>query len=156
MPERNVPYDQIQIMWQIAEIYYEADANDKALALSKRLIDLNKQEIDFYNSLDPERKEAIKKDVSMRARVMDRLVSQAEEHFPDNAEVQEITKQNNELLSKEFLEELGVDPREREALRRKAGSAPRTAPAVKDTIKDTITSTAPSSDTQQQPARTKH
>jgi tetratricopeptide (TPR) repeat protein len=138
MPEKNVPYDQIQIMWQIAEIYYDAGADDKALALSKRLIDLNKQEIEFYNSLDAERRDAIKKDVSMRARVMDRLVAQAEEHFPGNDEVKQIAKENDEILNKDFMEELGMDPREREALRRKAGSSPKLAPAANDTIKETI------------------
>lgn len=134
MPERTVPYDQIQIMWQLAELYYEADANDKALALTKRLVDLCKQEITFYESLDKDRQEVIKRDVTMKARVMDRLVANAEVKFPNDADVKKMADDNNALLTEGLMKELGLDPREREMVRRSLQSEETTSQTPNDTL----------------------
>jgi hypothetical protein len=86
MPEYNVPYDQPQIMWQLIDMMYEAEFDEKALELSKRMIELNNQELDFYHSLDPEHQKLIEKDVTMRVQINDRLSTLAIENAPDNAE----------------------------------------------------------------------
>jgi tetratricopeptide (TPR) repeat protein len=128
MPEKTVPYDQPQIMWQLAEIYYDAGDSVKALNLSKRLIELGKEDLAFYNSLDLPNREKIQREFGMRVRVMDRLVAQAENHFPNDPEVKKLSEENNALISTELMEELGIDPRERQMVRTGASSARRPSP----------------------------
>lgn len=146
MPEHNVPYDQLQIMWQLSELYYDAGDNAAGLALSKRLIELAKQEIAYYQSLEDERRVVIGKDVMMKARIMDRMVAQAEARFPNDPDVKAMSDANNALLTNELMEELGVDPRERDAVRRslkmdleESGNLPTDTLAPKGTEQTTRT-----------------
>ncbi len=63
MPEKNVPYEQPQIMWHVAELYYDAGDSIKGFELSKRLIELNRQEVEYYNSLDPEKQGVLEREI---------------------------------------------------------------------------------------------
>ncbi len=111
MPEKNVPYEQPQIMWQVADMLYQAGDSTAALDLSKRLFDIAKQEVAFYNSLDPERQGAIERDVRTQVQIIDRLAIMASEFKPNDPSVLEM----NESVTK-FLEEFGV-PSYREMLK---------------------------------------
>jgi len=98
MPEKNVPFEQPQIMWQVADMMFEAGDKDGALALTKRLIDLNNQRLDYYESLDDERKVSVERDTKMRIQISDRLTLLAKEYFPEDAEVDALYNQVQEQL----------------------------------------------------------
>jgi tetratricopeptide (TPR) repeat protein len=92
MPEYNVPYEQPQIMWQLVDLMYQAEYDEKALELSKRMIDINNQEIDFYHSLDEKHRTLIEKDITMRVQINDRLSTMAVTNSPDNADFKAINE----------------------------------------------------------------
>jgi hypothetical protein len=92
MPEYNVPYEQPQIMWQLVDLMYQAEYDEKALELSKRMIDINNQEIDFYHSLDEKHRTLIEKDITMRVQINDRLSTMAVTNAPDNADFKAINE----------------------------------------------------------------
>lgn len=87
MPEKTVPYEQPQIMWQVADMLFEAGDTEKALELTKRLIQINDEKVAYYNSLDPARQSVLERDTRMRIQVSDRLALMAKDYFPDDAEV---------------------------------------------------------------------
>ncbi len=90
MPEKNVPYEQPQIMWQAADMLYQAGDTEKALDLTKRLVTLNDERVTYYESLDPERQAAIERDTRMRIQISDRLSLLAKDYFPNNPEVESL------------------------------------------------------------------
>jgi tetratricopeptide (TPR) repeat protein len=88
MPERTVPYEQPQIMWQMVDMLYQAGDSTKALDLTKRLVQLNDQELQYYHSIDPQRQQVITKDITMRVQINDRLILMAKEYKPEDPDVQ--------------------------------------------------------------------
>jgi tetratricopeptide (TPR) repeat protein len=90
MPEYNVPYEQPQIMWQVVNLLFDAGDKEAGLALTKRLIQLNNQSLDYYHSLDERHQVLIESDITMRVQINDRLAVIAKQNFPDDAEVQAI------------------------------------------------------------------
>ncbi len=88
MPEKTVPYEQPQIMWQLADMLYQAGDTERALELSKRLVQLNNEKVAYYESLDPERRTTLDREVRMRIQVSDRLSLLAKEYFPNNPEAE--------------------------------------------------------------------
>ncbi|HEY8404217.1 MAG TPA: DUF2723 domain-containing protein [Flavobacteriales bacterium] len=88
MPEKNVPYEQPQIMWQVADMLYQAGDSIKALELTKRLVELNDQHIRYFESLDPARRETLMRETRMRIQVNDRLTLLAKDYFPNDPEVE--------------------------------------------------------------------
>jgi tetratricopeptide (TPR) repeat protein len=90
MPEYNVPFEQPQLMWQLVDMMFEADYDEKALELSKRMIEINNQEIDFYHSLDEKHQKLIEKDITMRVQINDRLSTMAVTNAPENADFKAI------------------------------------------------------------------
>ena len=112
MPEYNVPYEQPQIMWQLVDLMYQAEFDEKALELSKRMIDINNQEIDFYHSLDEKHQKSLVKDITMRVQINDRLSTMALMNAPDNADfkaLDEVVRTQMEEFQlpayKEYLEQ---------------------------------------------------
>jgi hypothetical protein len=112
MPEYNVPYEQPQIMWQLVDLMYQAEYDEKALELSKRMIDINNQEIDFYHSLDEKHQKSLVKDITMRVQINDRLSTMALMNAPDNADfkaLDEVVRTQREEFQlpayKEYLEQ---------------------------------------------------
>ncbi|MFN9942428.1 MAG: hypothetical protein ACK56I_23455, partial [bacterium] len=112
MPEYNVPFEQPQIIWQLVDLMYQADYDEKALEISKRMVEINNQEIDFYYSLDEKHKKLIEKDITMRVQINDRLTTMALTNSPENAEFKTLDEsvktqlQEFQLPSyKEFLEQ---------------------------------------------------
>lgn len=124
MPEKNVPYDQPQIMWSISELYYEAGDSLKGFELARRMYELNQQEIDYYNSLDEARQGSMKREIDMRARLNAIMVGQAEEYFPENPDLKLMRQQVDDVLK-----ELEIDGDVTRPIK------PSTTPAVKDTTK---------------------
>ncbi|MEZ4799467.1 MAG: DUF2723 domain-containing protein [Flavobacteriales bacterium] len=98
MPEKNVPYDQPQIMWNISQLYYDAGAPEKGLELAKRMFEINQQEIDYFNSLDEGRQGAMARDIELRARLNSIMVGQAEEFFPDDADVKKMREESDQVM----------------------------------------------------------
>jgi len=92
MPENNVPYEQPQIMWTLIELLYDANDNETAWNLSKRMVELNNQSIDYYNSLEERFQESLTKETTMRVTINDRIVSLAKRKLPDNQEVAPIAE----------------------------------------------------------------
>jgi hypothetical protein len=137
MPEKNVPYDQTQIMWHLSELYYEAGDSVKALQLSKRLIDLSRQELSYYASLDPERQATLNKDMSLKARILDRLVAQAEIHFPNDPEVKKLSEENNAFFTEEVMSDFEINPMEREMVRKPQQASPSQTPPTQPAGRDT-------------------
>jgi hypothetical protein len=93
MPEYNVPYEQPQIMWQIIDMMYEAEDDENALKLSKRMIELNNQELAFYHSLDEKHQKLIEKEITMRVQINDRLTTLARKNAPENTEFQTLNEE---------------------------------------------------------------
>ncbi len=110
MPESTVPYDQPQIMWHLAELYYEAGDSLAALNLTRRLVELNYQEVEYYESLDPARQGIVERDVALRIQINDRLIQQAALAFPENEEVQK-WKEEIETMLGDFGMEAEEAPR---------------------------------------------
>jgi len=103
MPEKNVPYEQPQIMWQVADMLYQAGDSAKALELSLRLYDLSKQEINYYNNLDPVRQMEMERNIKTRVQIADRLALLARDYRPYDPSVMSMTEEVNG-----FLEEFKV------------------------------------------------
>jgi len=99
MPEQNVPYEQPQIMWQVADMLYQAGDSASALGLSKRLYDIAQQELIYYRSLDKDRQQIINRDVKMQIQIADRLAVMASEYLPNDPSVQEMQQTVGGLLS---------------------------------------------------------
>lgn len=93
MPEYNVPYEQPQIMWQVVNLLYDAGDKETGLQMTKRLIELNNQSLDYYHSLDPSRQVLIESDMTMRVQINDRLSVIAKQNHPDDPEIQAIVDQ---------------------------------------------------------------
>jgi hypothetical protein len=98
MPEKNVPYEQPQIMWQVADMLYQAGDSASALNLSKRMYDIAKQEVAYYNSLDKEHQGYIEREVKTQVQILDRLAVMAAEYQPNDPTVQEMDQLVNSLL----------------------------------------------------------
>lgn len=98
MPEKTVPYEQPQIMWQAADMLYEAGDITKAWELSKRLIDLNTQEVNYFESLDIERRAVLERNIKMRIQISDRLTLLGKEYLPGNSEVDTLYNQVQQQL----------------------------------------------------------
>jgi hypothetical protein len=99
MPEKNVPYEHPQIMWQVADMLYQAGDSATALDLSKRLYEIAKQEVAYYNSLDTERQAIISRDVRTQVQIADRLAIMAEEYLPNDPSVKEMNETVGGYLS---------------------------------------------------------
>lgn len=128
MPEKIVPYEQPQIMWQVADMLFEAGDKEGGLALTKRLIELNNDKLNYYESLDDERKTSLERDTKMRIQISDRLTLLAKEYFPNDPEVEALYNdvqqqlQNMEMPSYEsYLQQ----ERQMQELRRKQDSIAR-------------------------------
>ncbi|MFN9971050.1 MAG: hypothetical protein ACK58T_14280, partial [Phycisphaerae bacterium] len=102
--------DQPQIMWHLAELYYEAGDSLAALNLTRRLVELNYQEVEYYESLDPARQGIVERDVALRIQINDRLIQQAALAFPENEEVQK-WKEEIETMLGDFGMEAEEAPR---------------------------------------------
>jgi tetratricopeptide (TPR) repeat protein len=125
MPEYNVPYEQPQIMWQLVDLMYEADYDEKALELSKRMIEINNQEIDFYHSLDEKHQKLIEKDITMRVQINDRLSTLGVTNAPDNAEfkaMDEVIKTQLEEFQLPSYQEYLEQEKKMEEMKRKQDS----------------------------------
>jgi tetratricopeptide (TPR) repeat protein len=125
MPEYNVPYEQPQIMWQLVDLMYEADYDEKALELSKRMIEINNQEIDFYHSLDEKHQKLIEKDITMRVQINDRLSTLGVTNAPDNAEfkaIDEVVKTQLEEFQLPSYQEYLEQEKKMEEMKRKQDS----------------------------------
>ncbi|MFY7972601.1 MAG: protein O-mannosyl-transferase family [Flavobacteriales bacterium] len=125
MPEKTVPYDQPQIMWHMSELYYDAGDSVKAFNLSKRLIELNNQDIKYYESLDKERQGIMERDIMIRAQINDRLIAQGEKRFPNDPDIKKWSEENERIQKMLGLEDAPMNPQ----------SAPRSQPQMPDTIK---------------------
>jgi tetratricopeptide (TPR) repeat protein len=101
MPENNVPYEQPQIMWQVVNQLYDAGDKERGIALTKRLIELNNQSLEYYHSLDTRHQALIESDIVMRVQINDRLAAIAKQNSPDDPEIQaiadEVAKQREEF-----------------------------------------------------------
>ncbi len=115
MPEKNVPYEQPQIMWQVADLLYQAGDSTQALQLSKRLHQLNMQQVDYYDSLDEERQSDpnFTRDVQTALQISDRLQMMAKEFAPEDAEVQTMAE---DVTGR--MEAFGIEPYEMQLQRR--------------------------------------
>jgi len=128
MPEKNVPYEQPQIMWQVADMLFEAGDKERALALTKRLIELNDQRVDYYESLDKERKASIDRDTRMRIQISDRLTLLAKEYYPEDPEVNALydkTQQQLQTMEMPSYETYLEQEKQMQELRRKQDSISR-------------------------------
>jgi hypothetical protein len=107
MPEKNVPYDQPQIMWTLSELYYEAGDSVKGLSLAKRMYELNSQELNYFNSLegDGERQGMMTRDIEMRARLNSIMAGQAADYFPNDPDVIKMKEESDAILT-----EMGIQP----------------------------------------------
>jgi hypothetical protein len=136
MPEYNVPYEQPQIMWQIIDMMYEAEFDEKALELSKRMLELNNQEIAFYHSLDESHQKLIEKDISMRVQINDRLTTLALTNAPDNAEFktldEEVKTQLEEFQLPSYQEYLDQE-KKMEEMKKKQDSLVKANNAMRST-----------------------
>jgi tetratricopeptide (TPR) repeat protein len=125
MPEYNVPYEQPQIMWQLVDLMYQADYDEKALELSKRMIEINNQEIEFYHSLDEKHRTLIEKDITMRIQINDRLSTMAVVNAPDNADfkaIDEVVKTQLEEFQLPSYQEFLEQEKKMEEMKRKQDS----------------------------------
>ena len=131
MPEKTVPYEQPQIMWQTVDMLYQAGDSAKAFELTKRMVDLNNQEIDYYHSLDEKRQNIITRDITMRAQINDRLAVMAREYMPNDPYVSELTNTVNAQLEEFSLpsyEEYLKQEREMERMKRTQDSLNKAQP----------------------------
>lgn len=133
MPEKNVPYDQPQIMWTLSDLYYEAGDSIGGLNLAKRMYEINTQELNYYNSLndDPERQGVLSREIEMRVRLNAIMAGQAADYFPNDPEVQKMKEESEAVLS-----EFGIAPQRPDR--------PASQPVPQDTTRPQI---APAGDT---------
>jgi uncharacterized protein YhaN len=104
---------------------YEADYDEKALELSKRMIEINNQEIDFYHSLDEKHQKLIEKDITMRVQINDRLSTLGVTNAPDNAEfkaIDEVIKTQLEEFQLPSYQEYLEQEKKMEEMKRKQDS----------------------------------
>ena len=100
MPDNIAPHEQSQILWRLSELYFDAGDNAKGLQWAKKLVELNQQELDFYESLDNDRQAIMEQDIQTRIQVSDRMIQKALEVEPGNAEFQSFKKDNEDLMNR--------------------------------------------------------
>ncbi len=115
MPEKNVPYEQPQIMWQVADLLYQAGDSTQALQLSKRLHTLNMQQVEYYDSLGEELQADpnFTRDVTTALQISDRLQMMAKEYAPEDPDVKAMSDEVNQRM-----ESFGLEPYEVQMQRR--------------------------------------
>lgn len=109
IPEQVAPFEQPQILWRLAELYYDANENAKAAALAERLVNLNSQEIEYFKSLDEERQALMEQDLQMRVQLNDRAIERVLKSDPQNAVFLDLKMKNEEVL-KELGFEIQTKP----------------------------------------------
>jgi hypothetical protein len=135
IPEQVAPFEQPQILWRLAELYYDANENAKGTALAQRLVELNNQEIAYFKSLDQARQDVMEQDLQMRVQLNDRVIERVLKTDPQNAVFIDLKNQNEETMK-----ELGFEVQTRRAPVQKPQmvkdtTKPAGAPEVK---KDTV------------------
>jgi hypothetical protein len=135
IPEQVAPFEQPQILWRLAELYYDANENAKGTALAQRLVELNNQEIAYFKSLDQARQDVMEQDLQMRVQLNDRVIERVLKTDPQNAVFIDLKNQNEETMK-----ELGFEVQTRRAPVQKRqmvkdSTKPAGAPEVK---KDTV------------------
>jgi hypothetical protein len=138
IPDKLAPFEQPQILWRLTELYFDAGKKEKGLELSEKLVQLNQQEIDFFQSLDKDKQAVMERDMQMRMQVNDRMIEKILQVDPNNAKAKE-WKANQENL----LKELGFEVEDR---RPRPVQKPK---AIQDTTKPQVPggAAAPQSDT---------
>ncbi|MEN9333797.1 MAG: hypothetical protein RLY35_977 [Bacteroidota bacterium] len=138
IPDQLAPFEQPQILWRLTELYFDAGKKEKGLELSEKLVQLNQQEIDFFQSLDKDKQAVMERDMQMRMQVNDRMIEKILQVDPNNAKAKE-WKANQENL----LKELGFEVEDR---RPRPVQKPK---AIQDTTKPQVPGggAAPQSDT---------
>ncbi len=124
MPENIAPHEQSQILWRLSELYFDAGDKTKGIQWAKRLVELNQQELDFYESLDNDRQVIMEQDIQTRVQVSDRIIETVLKAEPNNAEFLEFKKSSEELMNR-----LGFE------VQQAPKAAPRPKPVVQDTMK---------------------
>jgi hypothetical protein len=104
IPEQVAPFEQPQILWRLAELYFDAKENGKGTDLAKKLVNLNNQEIEYFKSLDAERQAMMEQDLQMRVQLNDRVIEKVLSIDPQNVEAAEWKKENDALI-----QELGFE-----------------------------------------------
>jgi hypothetical protein len=135
IPEQVAPFEQPQILWRLAELYYDANENAKGTALAQRLVELNNQEIAYFKSLDQARQDVMEQDLQMRVQLNDRVIERVLKTDPQNAVFIDLKNQNEETMK-----ELGFEVQTKRAPVQKPqmvkdSTKPAGAPEVK---KDTV------------------
>jgi hypothetical protein len=98
MPENIAPHEQAQILWRLSELYFDAGDKEKGLQWAKRLIELNQQELDYFQSLNKERQDILEQDIQTRVQINDRMIGKALEVDPNNGEFKQFKKENEDLM----------------------------------------------------------
>jgi tetratricopeptide (TPR) repeat protein len=98
MPENVAPHEQAQILWRLSELYFDAGDKEKGLQWAKRLIELNQQELDYFQSLNQERQDILEQDIQTRVQINDRMIGKALEVDPNNGEFKQFKKENEDLM----------------------------------------------------------
>ncbi len=86
MPDDVVPFDVFTMF--LVENYYKLGENEKANAITKRLVDISAKEIEYYNSLSPELKRAFSKDSQQAMGIMQRLYQMVNQQYPQDEATQ--------------------------------------------------------------------
>ena len=110
IPEQVAPFEQPQILWRLAELYYDANENAKGTALAQRLVELNNQEIAYFKSLDQARQDVMEQDLQMRVQLNDRVIERVLKTDPQNSIFIDLKNQNEETMK-----ELGFEVQTRRA-----------------------------------------
>jgi hypothetical protein len=136
IPEQVAPYEQPQILWRLAELYYDAKENAKGTALAQRLVELNNQEIEYFKSLDQSRQNMMEQDLQMRVQLNDRAIERVLETDPQNAVFVELKAQNEATMKELGFEIQTQRPVVKKPKMPKDSTKPITAPeAKKDSVK---------------------
>jgi hypothetical protein len=101
MPERNVPFD--RILTPIIESYYRAGDSEKGAALSKRLFDIQLEEMIYYQGLEGNFKAQVKDEIRVKEYTNERLAALAQQNGQEA-----IAKEMEEAL-KAYKEEVQLN-----------------------------------------------
>ncbi|MBL7942638.1 MAG: hypothetical protein JNM00_07720, partial [Flavobacteriales bacterium] len=98
MPEKNVPYD--RVILPLIESYFEAGDSINGRKYAERLFEITRDELEYFDSLDKNRKASVESDYTLHIQVNLRMMETMLQYFPDDPKLTEMKAQMDEALDK--------------------------------------------------------
>lgn len=96
MPEKNVPYD--RVILPLIEAYFDGGDSVKGRKYAERLFEINKDEMEYYESLEQQYLNQVQADFELQLQVNLRIMETIMHHFPGDEKVEQMAEEMDAQL----------------------------------------------------------